>query len=109
MVPEAHVLQNSQIDETRRPHPVAVRIGRAVANNVESQLPFWGFDAAVSFARFGSEPAQLRLWINDRALGDVVQGLLKNLQGLPHLQDADHVAVVNVTVLSQWHAEVEPV
>src|ERR1035438_5840935 len=108
-MPEAHVLENGQIDEARRAHPIAIWLGRAIADKIEAQLPFRRFDATVSFARFGSEPAQLRLRINNRSFRDVAQSLLKDLEGLAHLQDPDHIAVVNIPMVSERHAEVEPV
>src|SRR5205823_1389928 len=88
-VPQAHVFQNCQIDEARGPHAITIRIRRAVANQIKSELPLGRFDPAVSFARFGPESPQLRFRINDRAFRYLLQGHLQNLDRFAHLQDTN--------------------
>src|ERR1035438_9081682 len=57
-VAEAHVFEHRQIDEARRAHAVAIRIRRAVADQIKSELAFRAFDAAINFARLRTEAAQ---------------------------------------------------
>src|ERR1051326_4000190 len=49
---KAQVLENRQVDETRRTHPIAIRIRRAVADEIETELALRSFNAAVGFACF---------------------------------------------------------
>src|SRR5439155_23010423 len=88
---------------------ITIRVGGAVTDEIKAQLALGRFDAPVGLAGFGAEAAQLGLGVKDWSLGDVLQGLLQDLERLAHLQDANHVTVVDVTMLSEGHAEVEAV
>ena len=50
-VAEAHVFQDRQINEARRTHAITIRIRAAVADQIETELAFRSFDAAIRFAR----------------------------------------------------------
>ena len=104
-MPHAHVFQDRQVDKARRPDAVAIRIRPAVADEIKAELAFGRFDAAVSFAGLGPKPANLRLWVDDRAGRNVAQGLFQNLQGLAHFQEPNHVPIESVSLLAQWHTE----
>src|SRR6266568_6164985 len=55
---QAHVFEDGQVDEARRAYVVTIGIGRAIADEVKSEFTFGRFDASVSLARLGTEPAQ---------------------------------------------------
>ena len=61
VVAEAHVFEDGEIDQARRAHAVAVRVGRAVADEVEAELALGRLDAAVGLAGLGAEAADLGL------------------------------------------------
>ena len=105
---EAHVFQNREVDETRRAHAIAIRIRRAVADEIKSEFAFRAFDATINLAGLWAETAQLRFRIHDRPGGNVAQRLFQNFDALAHFQHAHHVAVVNVAVFADRHLEIEP-
>src|ERR1017187_9019385 len=107
-VAEAHVLQHGQIDEAGRSHAVAIRIGRTVADEIKAQFTLRGLDPPIGFTRLRTESPQFRLRVHDRSGRNVAQSLLQNFHALAHLQNADHVTVVDVAVFAQRHLEVEP-
>src|SRR5438093_7798745 len=106
-LPQAHVFENREVDEAGRAHAVTVWIRSTVADEVESEFAFGRLDAAIGFARLGPKAAQPGFRIEDRSLGNFFQRLLENLQALAHFEDANHVTVVDVTVLAQRHPEAE--
>src|SRR6266853_1294690 len=65
-VTQAQIFENGEINEARRTHSVAIRIRSAVTDEIESELAFGRFNAAVRFARRRTKCAELRLWIHDR-------------------------------------------
>src|ERR1039458_5376574 len=107
-VAKAHVFENRQVDENRGAHAVAVRMRRAVADDVKTKFALRRFDAAIDFAGLRTEAAQFRLRIHDRSGGNVAQRLLQNFDALAHFQNAHHVAVVNVAVFADRHLKIEP-
>ena len=72
---EAHVFQDCEIDQAGRAHAVAIRVRRAIRNEVEAEFSLGRFDAAVGFARLRTKAAQFRLGINDRAVRNFLQRL----------------------------------
>src|SRR5437899_363843 len=106
---EAHIFQDGQIDKARWTDAVAIRVRCSIANEVEAQLAFRRFDSPVRFTDFWAEPAQLRFRIHDRAGRQSRDGLLQDFQRFAHFEDADHVAVINVAVVTQRDTEFEPV
>src|SRR5204862_6275206 len=106
---DAHIFENRQVDEAGRTHAIAVRVRRAVANYIKAEFTLGRFDAAVGFADLRPEVAKLGLGINDRPFGNVFERLLQNFQRFAHFQNTDHVAVVNVAVLTDRHAKFEAV
>src|SRR6266699_6807066 len=98
---QAHVFEDGQVDEAWRTYVVTIRIGRAIADEVKSELAFGRFDASVSLARLGSEPAQLGFRIDDWPRREAAQGLLQDVHRLAHFEHPDHVTVVNVPVFTQ--------
>ena len=68
-VSEAHVLEQREVNEGGRTHAVAVRIGAAIADQVEPDLALGTLDATVGFAGFGAVPALLGLGVHDRTGG----------------------------------------
>ena len=106
---EAHVFENRQVDEARRAHAIAIRIRRAVADEIEAELAFRRFDAAISFARFRTEAAQFRFRINDRAVGNFRAAPAAEFSRTRAFPDAHHVAVINVAVIAERNAEFEAV
>ena len=60
-VTEAHVFQHGEIDEARRTNAVAIRIWRAVADQIKSQLALRAFDPPVRFADRRTERRALLL------------------------------------------------
>ena len=106
-VPEAHVLEDREVDEGRRPHAVSVGVGPAVADEIKADLALGPLDASVGLARLRAESPQLGLRVHDRAAGNVAQRLAQDPDRLPHLEDAHHVPVVGVAVVAQRHPESE--
>src|ERR1044071_5687470 len=72
-VTQAQIFENRQINETRRAHPITIRIRPTVAEEIKTKFAFRGLDTGVRFARLGAESANLRLGIHDRAGRNVAQ------------------------------------
>src|SRR5208283_3583178 len=106
-VAEAQVLEEREVDERGRAHPVSVGVRAAVADQVEADLALRALDSAVDLPLLRAEAAEPGLRVHDRSVRDVPQRLLEYLDGLPHLEDPDHVAVVRVAVGPERHAEIE--
>src|SRR5271155_1649570 len=53
VVTEAHILEHREVDQARRPHPVTVRVRRAVTDQIETQLPLRRFNPCIGFAHLG--------------------------------------------------------
>src|SRR5688572_2644794 len=60
-VAEAHLLEEGEIDQRGWADAVAPGVGRAVANEVETEFTLGAFEAAIGFAGFRAEAAELRL------------------------------------------------
>src|SRR5688500_12479556 len=103
---EAHVFKYREVDERWRPNSVAIRIRTAVADEVKTDLTFRPFDSAIRFSSFRAEAAQLPLRIHDRAGGEITKRGLEDIDRLAHLQDANHVAVIGVTVIAERYPEI---
>ena len=68
-VTETHVLENREVDETRRAHPIAIRIRAAVADQIKAELALGRFDSTVGFAGWRTKGADFHFRIHDRASG----------------------------------------
>src|SRR5713226_5140901 len=101
------ILQNGQIDETRRAHPVTIWIRPAVTDQVETEFAFRPFDPSVSFAYRRTESADLYFRIHDRAGRDLLEGLLQDSDALAHFENAHHQSVISIAMLAERHAEFE--
>jgi hypothetical protein len=58
---EAKILEDGEVDEAGGTNAVAIGVGRAVADEIEAELAFGRFDAAVGLAGLGAEVADLGL------------------------------------------------
>ena len=86
---------------------VAPRVGAAVADEVEADLALGALDAAVGLAGLRPEAAELGLRVHDRSGRQAGERLPQDREGLPHLEDADHVAVIDVAMRPKRDAELE--
>src|SRR3954462_700621 len=84
-VSNAHVFQNSEVDEAGRTNSISIRICRPIADQEKSKLALRSFDPAIGFSGGRTERAHLHLGIHDRARSDLGKGLLQNLDALAHL------------------------
>ena len=55
LLPKAHIFQNRQVDQARRPHPIAIRIRPAVADQIKTKFALRRFNAPVRLARLRPE------------------------------------------------------
>src|SRR5438045_3453312 len=99
-VAEAEVFKHGQIDETRWAHPVAVRVWSTVTDQVEAELAFGPFDAAISFADRRTKSPDFHLRVDDRSRRNLFECLLQNHDALVHFQNAHHQSIVGVTVFA---------
>jgi len=74
---EAHVFQDGQVDETGRPHTVAIGIGGTITDEIKAELTFGCFDATVGLACFWTEPTEFRFRIYNWPGRYITQRLLK--------------------------------
>src|SRR6059058_3274365 len=87
---EAEVFEHGQIDETRRTHPIAVRVRSTVTDQVETELAFGRLDAPISFANRRTKGADFHLRVDDRAGRELFECLLQNSDTLAYFQEAHH-------------------
>src|SRR5437588_8683549 len=98
---ETEIFKNSEVDETRRAHAIAIRIWSAVANQIKSELAFWSFDPAIGFANWRPKRADLHFWVHDWSRLNLCERLLQNLDALMHLESAHHQAIVSVAMIAE--------
>src|SRR6202048_5153663 len=70
-VAQTQILQNGQVDETRRPHAISIRVRSPVADQIKSELALWTFDPSVGFAHPRFEGADFYFRIYDRTRLDL--------------------------------------
>src|SRR6185503_17835615 len=99
-VPQAHILKDGQVNETRSANVIAIWIQVPVADQIKAEFTLGRFNPPVSFSSLRLETAQLGFRIHDRASRNVLERLIQNLQRFPDFEDADHVAIENVAVLT---------
>src|SRR5262249_6477329 len=107
-VTEAQVLKHGEIDETRRTNAVTMRVWRAVADQIKSELTFWSFDSTVRFANWRTKCAHFYFWIHNWARCNLRERLLQDLHALAHLQRPHHQAIVCVAMFPKGDPEFEP-
>src|SRR5687768_9566551 len=108
-VADTHILKDGEVDKTRRAHSITISVRGAVTDNIKAQFAFRAFNSSVRFAWFWLEITDLVLGINDRSFRNIAQRLLKNLHRLAHFQNPDHVAIEDITVITEWNAKIETI
>ena len=78
-VTAAHIFEDRQVDQARRADSVPVWIGRAVTDQIETELALRCLDPSISLARFWPEAPDLCLRVHDGAWRKIAQGLVENL------------------------------
>src|SRR5271170_5037973 len=104
---EAHVFKDSEMDKARRTHAVAVGVGRSIADEIKAELALRRFNAPIGLAWLGAQAAQFGLRIHDRTGWYAVDRLFQDFERLAHLEDSQHIAIVNVAMLAQRYAKIE--
>ena len=99
-VAEAKILEDREINKARWPHSIPIRIRAAVTDEIESELAFGRFNAAVRFAHRRTKCAKLHLWIHDRPRLNLRECLLQDGQALVHFEHTQHQAIVSITMLA---------
>ncbi len=87
---------------------IPIRVGFAVADDIEAELALWRLDAVVGFA-FRRAQGIAALAALNLALWNVAQRLLQNFDALPRFQDANVVAGVDVALRQRRDVEVKAV
>src|ERR1019366_5039263 len=92
-----------------RPDPIAVGICSTVADQVKAQFTLRSFNSSIRLARLWSESSDLRLWIHHGTTGNFLERLFQDLDGFADLQNAHHVTVKDVSVITKRHAKLEAI
>src|SRR5947199_8770769 len=74
-VAEAEVFQNRQVDETWRAHTITIRVGSAIADQIETEFSFSRFDSSVRFAHRRTKRAHLHFRIHDGTILNLLESL----------------------------------
>src|SRR6266487_1829361 len=104
-VAKAKIFKHSEINETRRTDPIAIRVRTAVADQIKSELAFRSFDASVGFAGRRTKCAELDFWVNNGSRLNLCERLLENLDALVHLERPHHQAIISVAMVSEWNSK----
>src|SRR5436309_409779 len=104
----AHMFQWSQIDEAWSANMITIRMDIAIAHHVITKFTLGVFDAAISLAcRYTNLPPFLSR--KDLAARNLFQRLLQNLYRFAHLFDANHVTIVNITIIENHRVKIEAI
>ena len=105
---ETNLLKRGDVDERWSADVIAPRIRLAVRDHVKAEFTFGRFDATIRFTRRDPDLI-LRFLGVDRPLGDLLDGLLQNPQGLPDLIQADQIVIVEIAVRAGGHVKLKAV
>src|SRR5450631_2169588 len=106
-VADGDLTETGQVDKAGWADVVAVRVHRAVGDEIKADLAFGALDARVRLAL--GRPEDLRHLGSNITLGNGVERLLQDAGALPHLLETDHVAVEAVAVVVDRHVPVESI
>src|SRR5947199_6910389 len=77
-VAEAEVFQNRQVDETWRAHTITIRVGSAIADQIETEFSFRRFYSSVLFAHRRTKVAKLHFMIHNWTILNLLVSIIQN-------------------------------
>src|SRR5918996_906781 len=105
---DTNSLERSNVDERGSAHMIAPGIWLAVRDYVKAQLAFRGFNTTIRFPCRNPNLIDRFLRI-DRALRDLLNGLLQNSQGLPNLIQTNQIVIVQISVRAHGHIKLKAI
>src|SRR5258706_1996324 len=80
----------------------------AIRDEIKTKLAFWGFDSTIRFARWYANLISRFLRV-DRPLRDLLDGLLYDADGLPDFIEANEIAIVHISVVTNGYIKIKMV
>src|SRR5437867_1699184 len=106
-VTKTKVFQHREINETRRTHPITVRIRPAVADQIKTEFAFRSFNTPVRLPDRRAKGADLHFRIHNRTSRDLPESLFQDFDALAHFEHTHHQTIVGIPMVAERHAKFE--